>query len=322
MVDLNFQPKVYKTAGGDELVVASGGLINMEPGSNIILPNPTGAADYFVDLNVETTGSTGLNWGDAFQTIAEAITASNISIGLSANRWWARRNRIFVQGDGITEDLTVLPEKTDIIGLGTDLFPFPRIIGNHTIAVAKVGVRIINMGFFTSGTGDLWVFPSGCHGLQILGCMMHPGTTSTKAIELGASAHVRINGNKIMIGGGDRSNIFGLGISVEGTVIHDVEITNNYIDATLGIDIVEAAANAEGGLIADNTIRATGLTIEDSSGDFEVINNRLISAANDDGTGTGGSALAVKCDVNLSAGNRLTSGDHLNAPFPIEGTLS
>jgi hypothetical protein len=65
------------------------------------------AGTYYVDLNVAATGKGSPD--HPFATIAEAITASNASIGLAANRWWARRNRIFVCGDGITENLTILP---------------------------------------------------------------------------------------------------------------------------------------------------------------------------------------------------------------------
>ena len=155
------------------MVVADGGQILVQPGGSVMGGNPTGAADYFVDLNVSATGDGSMQ--SPFQTIAEAITASNTSIGLTANRWWARRNRIFVMGDGIEEDLTVLPEKCDIIGCGSDLVPYPRVIGAHTIAAAKVGCRFINVGFQATGTDDLFVIPAGCHGLQFLGGMRQAG---------------------------------------------------------------------------------------------------------------------------------------------------
>lgn len=284
--------------------------------------NPTGAEDYFVDGNVGTSGD-GLTWDNAFDTIAEAIAASNISIALTANRWWARRNRIFILGDGeFDEDLTVLPEKCDMIGMGYDITPYPRIQGNHAIAAATKGVRMINLGFFTDATGDLLSLPAGCHGFEMHGCLLHPGTTSTKAIEITSAAHVRIDGNKIMVGGGDRSRVFGLGISVEGLTSHDLEITNNYIDATLGIDVVESTGAHEGGLIANNFIRAAGLCIDDQSGDFQIHNNNMISAAADDGSGTGGGALAVICAVAMATGNRLSCAGDLNAPYPPQATLS
>lgn len=321
MADVTYQPAVYRKQGGNTLVVASGGQILVEPGGSVMGGNPTGAADYFVDLNVSATGDGSM--GSPFATIAEAITASNTSIGLTANRWWARRNRIFVMGDGIDEDLTVLPEKCDIIGCGSDLFPFPRIIGNHTFAAAAVGTRFINMGFYTSATGDLMVFPAGCHGLQILNCFMHPGTTSTKALEITDSAHVRIIGNEITVGAGSASVIFGVGISIEGSAsIHDTVIEDNLIYGTVGVHVVEAAAAAFGSRINRNLIRATGFCINEASDDFMITNNTMISDAADDGTGTGGSALAVNCSILLAAGNRLTCSGDYNAPYPPQATLS
>lgn len=297
-------------------------LLTLTPGG-AIFPNPHGGQDYYVDGNVVASGN-GLAWNTAFKTLAEAITASNVSIALSANRWWARRNRIFVCGDQeIEEDLTVFPEKCDIIGMGSDLFPFPRIIGNHACAAATVGLRLINLGFIAKATGDLLSFPAACHGLQVLGCVMSPASTSAKALEITNSAHVRIIGNEITVGAGDMAKIFGVGISIEGLAsIHDTVIAGNRLTSTVGIHVVEATAAAMGSRIEDNYIRAVGLTINDASGDFQVINNRLISDASDDGSGTGGGALAVKCAILIASGNMLSCSDHRNAPFPIEGTLA
>jgi hypothetical protein len=260
--------------------------------------NASGAQDYFVDGNVSSYGD-GLSWDTAFQTLAEAITASNVSIAAAANRWWARRNRIFVCGDQeIDEDLTVLPEKCDIIGVGTDLLPFPRIIGNHTIAAATVGVRFINCGFIAEGTGDLFVFPASCHGLQFLGCWFQPASTSTKALEITSCAHVRIEGCTFTVGVGDMAKIFAAAISLEGLVLHDIQITDNYITATAGINVVEANAVAMGGLIARNIIRAVALGIDDNSDDFAVVDNRWMTDIN-----TGTSTAGYDFNIQLAAGN-------------------
>lgn len=316
----------------DQLDIA--GELRILPGGAIIGPNPSGAFDYFVDGNISgETGAEdraaydatvdGRSWPNAFSLLSSAIAASNTSIGSSDNRYWARRNRIFACGDQeLDEDLTVLPEKCDIIGAGTDLLPFPRILGNHVIAAATVGVRLINLGFITQTTADLFVFPASCHGLQILGCLFQPGATSTKCLEITDSAHVRLIGNSIIVRAGSMASIFGVGISIEGDAsIHDTIIEDNNITATIGVVIVESGAAAMGGLIKDNTIRAVGLCLNDASGDFQVVGNDFISDAADDGTGTGGSALAVKCNVLLALNNRLASSDHRNVPYPIEGSL-
>ncbi len=260
--------------------------------------NPSGAQDYFVDGNAANNQS-GLSWDTPNQSLSEAIALSNTSIGLSSNRWWARRNRIFALGDGeLVENLTVFPEKCDIIGVGYDLLPFPRIVGNHVIAAATKGVRLINLGFYTSATSDLLVIPAGSHGFQMLYCFAHPGTTSTKALEITTCAHVRIIGNEITVGAGDMSVIFGVAISVEGTVIHDTIIEGNKITATAGIAIVEAAAAAFGSRIEGNTIRATALAIDDNSDDFQVVNNRWMTDIN-----TSTSTAGYDFNLQLAAGN-------------------
>jgi len=305
-------PKVYRDKNGDRMVVAAGGEIICEPGALLQMGNPTGAADYVVDLNVSATGSGSL--AEPFSTIAEAITASNTSIGLTANRWWARRNRIFVMGDGITESLTVLPEKCDIIGMGSDLYPFPRIIGAHTIALAKVACRFINIGFQATGTGDLFVAPAGCHGLSFLDCVATPATAgNTKAFEITDSAHVRIQGTKIITSAGAIStSIFAVGISIEGTAsIHDFSISDNpMIFATAGVAV--ANGTAQGSDISRNTIRAVGgLCINDDSDDVACIDNRLISS-------NGGLVEAQICDWNplLAVGNTVTTDSARNAAIP------
>ena len=295
---MSYQPKTYRKDGGDTMVVASGGKIEIETGGALVAPNPHGGQDYYVDGNVSATGD-GLSWSTAFLTLAEAITASNTSIALTANRWWARRNRIFVCGDQeIDENLTVLPEKCDVIGTGTDLLPFPRIIGNHTIAAAAVGTRFINCGFIAEGTGDLFVIPASCHGLQFLGCWFQPTSTSTKALEITSSAHVRIEDCTFTVGAGDMAKIFAAAISLEGTVLHDIQILNNKITATAGINVVEAAAVAMGGLIQGNTIRAVALAIDDNSDDFQIVNNRWMTDI-DTSTSTAG----YDFNLQLACGN-------------------
>ena len=260
--------------------------------------NPTGAADYFVDLNVSTSGAGSMQ--DPFSTVAAAITASNTSIALTANRWWARRNRIFVMGDGIDEDLTVLPEKCDIIGIGSDLVPYPRITGHHTIAVAKVGCRFINMGFQADGTGDLFVVPAGCHGLQFIGGHMQASAAgNTKALEITDSALVIIHGVKIVQHpGAYGTGIFGVGVSIEGTTAtHQITIDRNWINATVGVACV-ASSPAYDGVISNNFIHSVSYWVDDDSDQFHVIDNR---ACTDIDTGT--STAGYDFDLKKAAGN-------------------
>lgn len=287
---LERQMDFYGKANGNSVMTVTDG--------GVIMPNPSGAQDYFVDLNRSAAGD-GLTWDSAFTTIAAAITASNTSIGLSANRWWARRNRIFVVGDGITESLTVLPEKCDIIGLGADLYAFPRVIGMHIIAAAKVGCRFINMGFIASGSADVFAIPAGCFGLSFIECLFIPAVGGTaKAIEIASAALVTIQGCRIIVGSGDLTNIFTTAISCEGLIGHETVIKDNFIHSTAGIAIVEGAGANHGSIIDNNVIRATGIAIDDNSDDYIVTNNRWMTDI-DTGTSTDG----YDFNVQLAAGN-------------------
>jgi len=285
----------------------------------IITPgaNPTGAIDYFVDGNVVASGD-GLSWGAAFKSLSEAITVSNITI--AQERRWARRNRIFACGDQeLDEDLTVLPEKCDIIGVGTDLYPFPRIIGNHVIAAAAVGVRLINLGFNAEANADLFDLPAGMYGLGILGCVFTPLTAgTTKALEIDDAAMVQIIGNRFTVGAAGPT-MFDQVIDFEGTIHHDCIVSDNIMYGTIGFGVAEAGASCFGSVLKNNIIRATGLCVDDDSDDWAVVNNTIISDAAADG---GGDDAVIDCNLQLAAGNRVTSSDHLNAPFPIEGTLA
>jgi hypothetical protein len=272
---------------------------NITPGAN-----PTGALDYFVDLNTTNGTKNGLSPDTAFTSIATAITASNASIGLSSNRWWARRNRIFVMGDGIDEDLTVLPEKCDIIGIGSDLVPYPRVIGHHTIAVAKVGCRFINMGFQLDGTAVGITIPAGCHGFQILGGMLQPAAAgNTVGVQITDSALVKIQGFEIhQSPAAYGTGICAVGIAIAGTASnHQTLIDDCFIDATEGIDVV-ASAPAYGSRITNNIIKATVLTIDENSDVVIVANNRLITAVDIDSDPAGG----IDCNPDLASGNIIT----------------
>lgn len=315
-----YQPKVYKDSGGDRQVIAAGGILRMEPGSLIQYANPTGAADYYVDGNVSATGDGSID--SPYLTLAEAITASNTSIGLTANRWWARRNRIFVMGDQeIDEDLTTGAEKCDIVGVGTDLLPFPRILGNHIFTTKCTGMRLINLGFMATAATALLTFPDLNHGWQLIGCEMWPFLGgSTHAVRVQGCAHWKVLDCRIRPNVGD-SSLFAEGIKQEvgSAQGHDNEIAGNYIRATEGIHAL-AGVSVQPGEIHHNRIHATALTVNDESGLWEGYDNRLISDA-DSGADALGAIVATK---SLWSGNKVTgvAGTEENAdyPFPVQFT--
>lgn len=302
-MSVRFIEKVSAAADILNLPNAAGiGVLNGQPlmrtASGLIpigVVNPTGAQDYYVDLNVSASGD-GLSPATAFATIAEAISASNISIGLTANR--ARRNRIFVMGDGITESLTVLPEKCDIIGMGADLFPFPRINGIHTITANKVGCRFINMGFVATTNGTIFTIPASSHGISFIGCEFWPQNgVSAAALDITTSVGVRIIGNKFHLSQADITKLFTTAILIKGVYFGGCVIADNEINGTEGINVA-AAVTALGGVIRDNIIRAIALGINDDSATFQVVNNRWITDIN-----TGTSTAGYDFNLQLAAGN-------------------
>ena len=302
-----------------ERILSVGGSRASRPISDFLMVNDyqgPKAGKYYVDLNVAATGNGSPD--HPYSTIAEAITASNTSIGLAANRWWARRNYIYVCGDGIEEDLTVLPEKCDIIGCGSDLVPYPRVIGHHTIALAKVGTRFINMGFTADGAGDLFAIPAGCHGLQFLGGHMQPAVGgSAKALEITDSALVVIQGVKIFQNpGAYGTGIFGIGISIEGILsTHQITIDGNWINATVGVKCV-ASSPAYDGVISNNLIHSVSYWVDDDSDEFHVINNRAITDI-DTSTSTAGYDFNLKkASGNLQTGSQ-AGGTCDTVPFTL-----
>ncbi len=292
---------------------ASGNSIMTITPGGVIMPNQSGARDYSVDLNRSSAGD-GLTWDTAFTTIAAAITASNTSIGLTANRWWARRNTINVVGDGITESLTVLPEKCDVIGWGTDLLAKPRVTGVHVIAALAVGTRFINMGFTADSNADIFDLPANCHGISFIGCDFLPSVSgATKALEINNAAHVRIIDCNFQIPAGASANIFGIAIHFEGTIHHDCKVIHNTIIGTVGIQVSNAAAACYGSIMDENVIRTTsGLPIDENSDDWMTVNNRMITEINIATTTDG-----YDFNLALASGNILTGLNGVAATVPF-----
>ena len=301
-----------------ERILSVGGPRASRPISDFLMVNDyegPKAGKYYVDLNVAATGSGSPD--HPFSTIAEAITASNASIGLATNRWWARRNKIFVCGDGITENLTVLPEKCDIIGCGSDLVPYPRIIGHHTIAAAAVGCRFINMGFLLDGTAVGITIPAGCHGFQILGGMLQPSLAgNTVGVQITDSALFKIQGFEVHQNpGAYGTGICAVGIAVAGTAsTHQFLIDQCFVEATEGIDVV-ASSPAYGSRIQNSTIKATALPIDDNSNTVIGTDNRLMTDANIATTTDG-----YDFNLALASGNILTGLDGVAATVPFAVT--
>lgn len=308
---MTYVPKVYRKNGGDTQVIAAGGSMIMEPGSFIQWANPTGAADYFVDGNVSTTGEGTID--SPFSTLAEAIAASNISIALTANRWWARRNRIFCMGDVLDESLTQLPTKCDVIGLGSyNANTKCGLSGRHSSAAEAYGTRWFNMHFLadayaaaiftlagannvagqefyscafdaTLGTVTSGILSTAAHSLKVIGCeFFGPFATSFISFGTGEAGNAVIKGN-------DMSGSLGVGVA-------------------LGVGTTASWKM----LLKDNFIQCAGLWVDDDADILYVVNNRAITAV-DCATYTAGFDMnLLRASGNIQTGSN--AGDCDSVP--------
>ena len=282
--------------------------------------NPYGAQDYYVDGNRSTTSGDGKSWETAFQSLSEAITASNVTIAASANRWWARRNRIFCCGDQeLTEDLTIFPEKCDVIGIGHDVVSMPRITGTHVIAAVATGkaygTRFFNCGFMNDDAGPTVHLVAAEMGVQFHGCYFWPAAAgSTHCIQLATgNAHFEMHNCRIMENvTAPGTGIFAECIKISGVAQHDMLISNNIMYGTEGIHI-EAGTGGYNTIIQYNLIRATVLTIKDTAGLAIVRGNHLITAE-DANTIT----AAITATADLAVDNVIThSGTDMSESYPL-----
>ena len=241
--------------------------------------NPSGGQDYFVDENVSTTGSGGLSWGDAFKTLKEAITASNISIALTANRWGARRNRIFVVAAVLTETLTAYPTKCDVIGVGSyDGNARPGLTGHHVPASESYATRWINIQFNAVAAAAAIHTLAGA--ADVSGCQFHDcafnatAGTVTSAILATAMPGLVVR-NCEMLGAFATSYIsFGTG-SAQRSIME-----GNKMSGSLGAGVILGAGTTSpsGDMwLKDNDIQCVGEWVTDSASILNIINNRALT---------------------------------------------
>jgi hypothetical protein len=294
---------------GTTFYVEAGGAINVEKGASFMGVNPTGAADYWVDGNVSATGAGTMN--SPYSTLAEAIAASDISIALTANRWWARRNRIFVMGDTLTENLVKFPTKCDVIGIGSyDGNTMPGLSGRHVPIGEAYGTRFFNIHFKAlAHASPIVTLTNAAGGVKFIGCLFD-GTlgTMTSAILSTASPFLHVEDcdfvgtfvtSYITFGAGEAGRTRIIGNRMLGT-------------AAKGIVAPGTTTASWMPLIQDNVIMATGKPIEDAASVFFVVNNRLMTDINI-GTTTDGYTF----DLSSACGNILTGLNGVAATVPF-----
>jgi hypothetical protein len=287
----------------------------LNTGGNDITPmaNPSGGRDFFVDGNKAVAGN-GLSWPKAFKTLAVAIAASDTYMADSRNRAWAKRNRIFVVGDVLTENLVKFPTKCDVIGVGSyDGNVKPGISGRHLPVGEAYGTRFYNIHWKAlAHASPIITLTNAASGVQFIGNTFD-GTlgTMTSAILATASPFLEVRDSDF-VGTFVTSYItFGAGQAGRARIINNQMLGT----AAKGIVVPGTTTASWAPLIKGNTILATGKPIEDASGLFHVVNNRLMTAINI-GTTTDGYSFTLA----LSSGNILTGLNGVAATVPFAVT--
>jgi hypothetical protein len=295
---------------GERLVALGAGRATV-PISDFLSSNdyfgPKGGV-YYVDGNVAATG--GGSPDHPYATLAEAITASDAAMALAANRWWARRNRIYACGDTLTESLTKFPTKCDVIGCGSyDGNTRVGLYGRHVPLLEAYGTRFYNVHFRAlAHASPIVTLTSAAGGVKFIGCGFD-GTLGTMTSAILATASPFLEVEDCDFFGTFVTSYITFGAGQAGRT----RIVNNRMLGTAAKGIVSASATASWTpLIQGNTIRATGKPIDDGDSIFAVVNNRLITAI-DIGTTTAGYTF----DLALACGNILTGLNGVAATVPF-----
>lgn len=296
----------------NERVLTVGGNQASKPISDFLTTNeyfgPKGGV-YYVDGNVAATG--GGSPDHPYATLAEAITASDAAMALSANRWWARRNRIYACGDTLTEDLVKFPTKCDVIGCGSyDGNTQLGLYGHHAPVGECYGARFYNVHLKAKAhASPVITLTNKTSGFQLHGCTID-GTLGTMTIGIQATASPFLVINDCDFVGTFVTSYITFGAGEAGRT----RITNNRMlgTAAKGIVVGGTATALWMPLIQGNTIMATGKPIDDAASIFFVVDNRLMTDINI-GTTTDGYTF----DLSQACGNILTGLNGVAATVPF-----
>jgi len=263
---------------------------------------------YFVDKNNGYDGNDGKSWKKSFKTLAVAVAASHANI--AAGSWgWDSRNTIFIRGH-FTEVLTTLPQKTDIIGVGTvDDVSMARITGTHIIptpGTAYIGTHFYNIQFADDGASSNWTITNQS-GTEFHNCIFKRTASGTYGITEDGCARLKFVNCQFLPD--SQGGVFTTAaIKLSNVTETTVQIINCIIYGAIGIDC--DATNAVNCLVKNCFIKATTLCIDDESDDLVIVGNRMVSAANQ---GTIG--LVLDYNAFLAVDNILTgSGGTIHCP--------
>jgi len=277
---------------------------------------------FYVDGNLGDDDNDGSSWGSSFQTLAVALAASNTAIG-SGEFGWTSRNRIYAKGDDFTEDLVLLSQKTNVIGVGSfDQWSKPALIGNHIPVGTTCGLGTHFYNFHMKAPaagGDIWTLGSAVSSFGLYNCTVDAQSTTaaTGGVVATASPFLQLHGNEFVGKFSDAVIEMATG-SARGTYI-----SGNYIEgANNGIETAAGTTDGSGATeryirIEDNTIITTAIGINDVA-DIAYIKNNNVFTGNAKGTTGFG---AIQGNLQRGQGNRITTSDANNVEWPALGAL-
>ena len=269
---------------------------------------------FFVDANRANSGGDGKSWDTAYKTIAAGLAASHADISLSSNRAWAKRNTVYYCGDAISETLVLAAEKTDLIGVGSDVGSMPKVTGNFTIGTAVSSFRVINMGFVPTTTAPVITFPAGMHGWELHHVKLYKIEGVTNSAMLLSTDSRDFTMKDTFIFEDARANKSTIGFNIAGTTagVGRSLIQDCYISGTEAFNVVDTSAYFEGAICRNTIFNATALCVDDDSDSWMFIDCRLITEAavgNSDGSGV------VDWNTELICGNMAHCSDS-DGPLP------
>ena len=258
---------------------------------------------YYCDGNAGNDNNSGVGgWENAYKTLSIAMAASHADIAL--NKFgWAARNVIYCRGDWFVEDLVALPQKTDVIGVGSsDGFKGAGITGNHVPVNAAIGTRFYNFNFRATAAADLWVITGAVAGLEFHNCrFLSGGTAPVSGIDATACTFLKVIGCEFS--GSFSANYIDIGPgAIDNMVIKD-NIMSGGSDNGIMVTGTATMTATRRGMIIGNFIECADITIDvNSTSLFNVIGNRMISQE-----AVGSSSYVI--DLTFAADNILTGND-------------
>lgn len=271
--------KVYRLPGAEELRVKSGGLIRILSGGALIMPNPAGEADYYVDSAVSASGD-GLTWPTALKTIGEA--AALMVAG----------DRCFIQGS-FNEAVTFAVANIWLVGVGpasaAALWTAPDTAAPCLTVSAAANVGIYNMRFRPPVANAAVELSGAAHQFQFVGCRIQGKAGSYYGIRTdGAQSNVHIEGceffycNTVDYGIAISGHTYS-GTEPSGWMIEDCLFHSNlkHIECRMRQSIIRNCVFAGKGLIAAGTMAAvtTGIDISGAVGGCNIVTKNFLGGA-------------------------------------------